>query len=368
MDLCAAPATELAALIRSRELSATELLTAVLARIDEVNPALNAIVTLAAGQAAERAAELDAQAARGSFAGPLHGLPIAIKDLAQPAGIRTTFGSPIFASHVPRADAPHVALLKQAGAVVIGKTNVSEFGAGSQTFNPVFGITRNPYDTSLTAGGSSGGAAAAVAARMIPFADGSDLAASVRNPAAFCGLVGLRTTPGLVPAGLLDPLAVVGPIARSAPDAALLLAGMCGTDPGLPLARPDRAVRFLDLQPAPLRGLRVAWTYDLGDLPVQPRVRTVLGSLRESLVGAGGLVTDDAPGLSDADEVFQVLRAARMAGMAPVLREHRDRLKDTLIWNIEKGIALTAEQIAAARTARAEIFCRVKSFLADGGY
>src|ERR1700683_3950199 len=379
MDLCAAPATELAALIRSRELSATELLTAVLARIDEVNPALNAIVTLAAGQAAERAAELDAQAARGSFAGPLHGLPIAIKDLAQPAGIRTTFGTPIFAPPVPRADAPHVALLKQAGAVVIGKTNVSEFGAGSQTFNPVFGITRNPYDTSLTAGGSSGGAAAAVAARMIPFADGSDLAASVRNPAAFCGLVGLRTTPGLVPSDLLDPLGVVGPIARSAADAALLLAGMCGTDPGLPLARPDRAARFLDLQPAPLRGLRVAWTYGPGGrrgpwtyargaLPVQPRVRAVLGTLRESLVAAGCSVTDAAPALSDADEVFQVLRAARMAGMARLLAEHRDQLKATLIWNIEKGIALTGEQIAAARIKQAGIFGRVKSFLADGQY
>jgi amidase len=368
VDLCAIPATGLARLIRSRELSATELLTAVLARIDEVNPALNAIVTLAAEQAADRAAELDAQAARGSFAGPLHGLPIAIKDLAETAGIRTTFGSPIFASHVPRADAPHVALLKQAGAVVIGKTNTPEFGAGSQTFNPVFGITRNPYDTSLTPGGSSGGAAAAVAARMIPFADGSDLGASVRNPAAFCGLVGLRTTPGLVPSDLLDPLGVVGPIARSAADAALLLAGMCGTDPGLPLARPDHGARFLDLQPATLRGLRVAWTFDLGDLPVQPRVRAVLATLRESLIEAGCLVTDDAPGLSDADEVFQVLRAARMAGMAPLLAEHRDQLKATLVWNIEKGIALTGEQIAAARIKQAEIFGRVKSFLADGHY
>ena len=190
MDLCATSAVELARLIRSRELSATELLTAVLARIDEVNPGINAIVTLAAEQASAVAAELDARAARGSFAGPLHGLPIAVKDLAETAGIRTTFGSPIFASYVPSFDAPHVARLKQAGAVVIGKTNTPEFGAGSQTFNPVFGPTRNPYDTRLTPGGSSGGAAAAVAAGMIPFADGSDLAASVRNPAAFCGAGG----------------------------------------------------------------------------------------------------------------------------------------------------------------------------------
>ena len=233
MDLCATPAVELARLIRARELSAAELLAAVLARITEANPAVNAIVTLAAEQAAVAARALDAQAARGSFAGPLHGLPIAVKDLAETAGIRTTFGSPLFASYVPDFDAPHVARLKQAGAVVIGKTNTPEFGAGSQTFNRVFGPTRNPHDTRLTPGGSSGGAAAAVAAGLIPFADGSDLAASVRNPASFCGLVGLRTTPGLVPGDPFDPLGVVGPIARTAPDAALLLAGMCETDPGL---------------------------------------------------------------------------------------------------------------------------------------
>jgi Asp-tRNA(Asn)/Glu-tRNA(Gln) amidotransferase A subunit family amidase len=194
VDLYATPAVDLARMIRSRELSATELLAAVLARIEAVNPPVNAIVTLAPEPARAVAADLDARAARGSFAGPLHGLPIAIKDLAETAGIRTTFGSPIFASYVPDFDAPHVALLKQAGAVVIGKTNAPEFGAGSQTFNPVFGPTRNPYDTRLTPGGSSGGAAAAVATGMIPFADGSDLAASVRNPAAFCGVVGLRAT------------------------------------------------------------------------------------------------------------------------------------------------------------------------------
>ena len=261
MDLCATPAVELARLIRARELSAAELLAAVLARIDEANPAINAIVTLAAEQASAAAAGLDARAARGSFAGPLHGLPIAVKDLAETAGIRTTFGSPLFASFVPDFDAPHVARLKQAGAVVIGKTNTPEFGAGSQTFNPVFGPTRNPYDTRLTPGGSSGGAAAAVAAGLIPFADGSDLAASVRNPASFCGLVGLRTTPGLVPADLFDPLGVVGPIARTAPDAALLLAGMCGTDPGLPLARPDTAGRLP--RPAAGAAARAAGGLDL---------------------------------------------------------------------------------------------------------
>jgi len=162
--------------------------------------------------------------------------------------------------------------------------------------------------------------------------------------------------------------AQLGPIARSAPDAALLLAGMCGSDPGLPLARPDRAGDFLDLRPAPLRGLRVAWTFDLGDLPVQPEVRRVLAARRGWLEDAGCAVTDAAPALSDADETFQVLRAALMAGMAPLLRVHREQIKATLAWNIEKGIALTGEQIAAARASQAEIFGRVRSFLADGPY
>jgi amidase len=355
-------------MIRSRELSASELLDAVLARIQAVNPAVNAIVTLDAERARRVAADLDALAARGSFAGPLHGLPIAIKDLAETAGIRTTFGSPIYASYVPDFDAPHVALLKQAGAVLIGKTNVPEFGAGAQTFNPVFGPTRNPYDTRLTPGGSSGGAAAAVATGMIPFADGSDVASSIRNPAAFCGLVGLRTTPGLVPDATFDPLAVVGPIARNAPDAALLLAGMCGRDRGLPLARPDRPGDFLDLRPASLRRLRVAWTFDLGDLPVQPEVRAVLGAARDRLEQAGCQIDDKAPDLSDADEIFQTLRAALMAEMAPLLRAHRDQIKPTLAWNIDKGIALTGEQIAAARAAQAGVFQRVRSFFLDGRY
>jgi amidase len=368
MDLCLTPATDLARMIRSGELSASELLAAVLARIEAVNPSVNAIVTLAAEQAQGVAKELDSLAARGEFRGPLHGLPIAVKDVAETKGIRTTFGSPIYASYVPSSDAPYVALLKQAGAVVIGKTNVPEFGAGSQTFNPVFGPTRNPFDVRLTVGGSSGGAAAAVATGMVPFADGSDLAASIRNPAAFCGLVGLRTTPGLVPDDAFESLTVVGPIARSAQDAALLLAGMCGRDPGLPLARPDRPADFIDLRPAWLRGVRVAWTYDLGDLPVEPQVREALGSMRERLERAGCAVTDAAPDLSDADEVFQVLRAALMAGLAPLLRAHRGQIKATLAWNIDKGIGLAGEQIAAAQAARAAIFGRVRSFFADGSF
>ena len=340
-----------------------------LARIEAVNPSVNAIVTLAAEQARAVAAGLDARAARGEFAGPLHGLPIAIKDLAETAGIRTTYGSPIFADHVPSFDAPHVALLKRAGAVVIGKTNTPEFGAGSQTFNPVFGPTRNPYDTRLTPGGSSGGAAAAVATGMIPFADGSDLAASVRNPAAFCGLVGLRTTPGLVPADPFDPLPVVGPIARTA-RRRRPAAGRDVRARFRPAAGPARPGPATSVTCGPRRCAGCGWPgrSTWATCRCSPRCARCSARPGTGSSSAGCEVADHAPALADADEVFQTLRAALMAGMAPLLRAHRDQIKATLAWNIEKGIALTGEQIAAARAGHAAIFERVRSFLSDGRY
>jgi len=365
MELAALSAVALARMLRTKELSASELLAAHLDRIERVNPALNAIVTLVAERARTAAEAADKAAAGGEFLGPLHGLPIAIKDLADTAGIRSTYGSPIMADNVPDRDSAYVASLKRAGAIVIGKTNTPEFGAGSQTFNPIFGATRNPYDLACTPGGSSGGAAAAVAARLVPFADGSDLAASVRNPAAFCNLVGLRTTPGLVPLDdaddPFDPLSVVGPIARTPADAALLLAGMCGRDPARPLARPDRPGHFLDLRPADPRGLRIAWSADLGGLAVEPAVSEVLAGARAALEALGCEIVDAEPDLADADEVFQVLRALNMVRLAALPRE---RLKDTLAWNIDKGLALSAAEIAAARSGRTEIVNRMRAFLA----
>ena len=369
-DLCFTPAVELAGLLHSGELSARELLDAFLNRIHRINPRLNAIVTLAEERAREQAAAADEAAARGRSLGVLHGLPIAVKDLADTAGIRTTYGSPLFAGHVPDADAPHVALLKAAGAVIIGKTNTPEFGAGSQTFNTVFGATRNPWDTRMTPGGSSGGAAAAVAAGLLPFADGSDLAASVRNPAAMCSLVGLRTTPGTIPSAgdFFNPLPVLGPIARSASDAALLLAGMRGDDPSLPLARPGAPATAAGpgarWTADGVAGLRVAWSADLGGLPVEPEVARVLARAREVLVAAGAVVVDAEPDLADADEVFMVLRAVMMAGgLGALLETARDQLKDTLIWNIEQGLALTGPQVATAQRQHSEIFSRTRAFL-----
>jgi amidase len=376
-DLCFTPAVGLAGLLRSRELSARELLSAYLHRIHRVNPRLNAIVSLAEEQAAQSAAAADDAAARGTLLGPLHGLPIAVKDLADTAGIRTTYGSPLFADHVPDADAPYVALLRAAGAVILGKTNTPEFGAGSQTFNPVFGVTRNPWDLRMTAGGSSGGAAAAVAAGLVPFADGSDLAASVRNPAAMCGVIGLRTTPGLIPAvdpmrdDVFDPQAVIGPIARSPADAALLLSALRGRDPGFPLARPgaDGAAEAgwaAGRRPADLTGLRIAWSADLGGLPVEPEVAQVLDRARKALAAGGAGITDAEPALSDADEVFHVLRGVLLAGkLGAMLPSGRDRMKQTLVWNIEQGLALTGPQVAAALRRRSVIFARMKMFLRD---
>ncbi len=367
-DLCFTPAVDLARLLHSRELSARELLDAFLSRIHRVNPRLNAIVTLAEERATAAAAAADEAAARGDRLGVLHGLPIAVKDLADTAGIRTTYGSPLFAGHVPEADAPHVALLKAAGAVIIGKTNTPEFGAGSQTFNAVFGATRNPWDTRMTPGGSSGGAAAAVAAGLLPFADGSDLAASVRNPAAMCSLIGLRTTPGTIPSGgdFFNPLPVLGPIARSAADAALLLAGLRGHDPALPLARPGTHATGPDTgwTADGVAGLRVAWSADLGGLPVEPEVARVLARARETLAAAGAVMAHAEPELAGADEAFLVLRAVMMAGRyGPLLETARDQLKDTLIWNIEQGLALTGPQVAAAQRQHSEVFSRMKTFL-----
>ncbi|HEY1915978.1 MAG TPA: amidase family protein [Streptosporangiaceae bacterium] len=372
-ELCFMPAVELARLVRGRELAARELVGAFLGRIERVNPAVNAIVTLAPERALREAEAADEAAARGSWRGVLHGLPIAVKDLAETAGMRTTYGSPLFADHVPDADAPHVALLRAAGAIVVGKTNTPEFGMGSQTFNPVFGVTRNPHDLRMTSGGSSGGAAAAVAAGLLPFADGSDLAASVRNPAAMCGVTGLRTTPGAIPGGrpadsdVFDPLAVVGPIARSAEDAALLLEGLSGRDPRLPLARMGVGSGGR-LDEVDLAELRIAWSDDLGGLAVAGEVTGVLRRARVALEEAGALVIEDEPDLGGADEVFEVLRAGRLAaGFGGMLGRHRDQMKDTFVWNVEQGLALSGAQVGAAMLGRSRLFGRMKDFLAGGG-
>ena len=246
-------------MLASGALSAREVVLSFLDRISQVEPAAQRDPDARSGTGTGRGRRSRPVARRGQRMGPLHGLPIAVKDLVDTAGIRTTYGSPIYRDHVPTEDALVVKRLRKAGAIIVGKTNTPEFGAGSQTFNPVFGPTRNPYDTSRTPGGSSGGAAAAVAACMLPFADGSDMGGSLRNPASFCNVIGLRPTPGRIPevptADAWDPLSVSGPIARSVADLKLLFAAMTGPDQ----VRRCRSLHFAARQPRPLGATSPVW-------------------------------------------------------------------------------------------------------------
>lgn len=360
-------ATDLQRLIRARELSAVEVTRAHIGRIESVNPAINAFVTTTFDAALEQAAALDARLGRGEDPGPLAGIPVGHKDLAVTRGVRTTFGSPIFRDHVPTVDAVIVERLKAAGAVTLGKTNTPEFGAGSQTFNPVFGATRNPWDMGKTPGGSSGGAAAALAAGMIPIADGSDLGGSLRNPASFCNVVGLRPSPGRVPnwptLNAWFPLGVVGPMARTVADVALMLSAIAGPDPRSDLAWDEPGSIFAQPLGRDFTGVRVAWTADFGGLPMDPEVREVLAASRATLESLGCAVDEALPDLAGADEVFQTLRAWIFESThGALLAQHRDQMKQTVIWNIEQGQRLTGADVARAERLRTELFHRLRAF------
>jgi amidase len=361
-------ACEMARLIQARELSVLEVVEAHLAQIERVNPQVNAVVTLVAEQAMEAARRADRALANREALGPLHGLPVAHKDLVETKGIRTTCGSPIFKDHVPEQDALIVERLKAAGAITLGKTNTPEFGAGSQTFNPVFGPTRNPYDLSKTCGGSSGGAAVALACGMVPIADGSDLGGSLRNPASFCNVVGFRPSAGRVPTwptpSAWFPLTVEGPMARTVQDVALMLGAMAGPDPRCPISIAEPADRFLGPLERNFKGVRVAWSRDLGGLPVEAEVTSVLESRLGVLQDLGCTVEKAEPDLSDADEVFRVLRAWRFElSHGKLLDTHRHLMKDTVVWNIEEGRKLTGPQIGQAEVKRTVLYHRVREFM-----
>ena len=372
-ELCDLDATELVRLVREREVSATQLLDAHLARIERVNPTLNAIVTLVPDLARDAARRTDAalsrRSSRDSPPGLLVGLPTAVKDLVQTAGIRTTFGSLVYRDHVPTQDALVVERLKAAGATIVGKTNSPEFGAGSQTFNSVFGVTRNPYDPTRTCGGSSGGAAVAVACGMVPVAEGSDLGASLRNPASFCNVVGLRPSVGRVPIwptpNAWASLSVYGPMARTVSDAALLLAALSGPDARSPSSLGEPSETFARPLGRSFKGVRVAWSRDLGGAPVDPLVTKALERQRHVFAELGCVVEEDEPDLTGATEAFHVLRAHQFAQRyAPLLAEHRDKIKATVVWNIEAGLRLTQQEIARAETLRTEIYHRMREFFA----
>ena len=359
-------AVELAGLIRDHELSARELLDACLERIDAVNPALNAIVTLVPEMAYDWADATDVAAARGDDLGPLHGLPIAHKDLEVTAGIRTTYGSPITADYVPNHDGLVVQRLRAAGAVTIGKTNTPEFGAGSQTFNPVFGATRNPFDLDRTCGGSSGGAAVALASNMVAIADGSDMGGSLRNPASFCNVVGLRPSYGRVPnwpnSTPWSGLATSGALARTVGDLALQMHALAGPDPRVPISLPEPGSIFGEPLDVELGALRVAWTPDLG-LPVDRTVRDALAFVPDQLETLGFEVSEAMPDLAGVGEIFQTLRAWHFEiSWGALCDRSPGQVKDTVRWNIDEARRRAFVDHAAASVAHAALIDRVRSF------
>jgi len=360
-------ATEMVRLIRDRQVSAVELLEAHLARIEQVNGPLNAIVTLAEhafddARAADARTVAHARAgddAGGVALGLLHGIPVAHKDLVETANIRTTYGSPLFKDNVPTEDALIVKRLKGAGAITIGKTNTPEFGTGSHTVNEVFGATHNPYDLAKSAGGSSGGAAVALAAGMVPLADGSDMGGSLRNPASFCNVVGLRPTPGRVPVisdiAAWFTLAVPGPMARTTEDVALMLSAISGFDPGSPHAITE------PFSPDPeqgIAGLRVAWSPDLGGLPVDRETAAVTATAPAVFERLGAHVERVDVDISDAEDAFRIYRAwyyelryGEMEGLGPNIR-----------WNVERGREVTGPDLARAERLRSGLYQRMARF------
>jgi amidase len=359
------PARKLAALIAKRKLSSVEVVSAFIAQIERVNPKVNAIVTFLPEQALKEARAFDRKK---KPSGLLGGLPIAIKDVIATKGVRTTYGSLVYEHNVPAEDHLLAARLKAAGAILLGKTNTPEFGAGSQTFNKVFGVTRNPYDVSKTCGGSSGGAAVAVATGMLPVADGGDFAASLRNPGNYCNVVGFRPTTGRVPS-YPHPYpwsnqSELGPMARTASDAAFLLAAMAGPDPRAPTSLTEPGSVFLKSLSRKFKGTKIAWSRDLGGLPVEPAVTKVLEKQRAVFRDLGCSIVDAEPDFSGATEAFETLRALTYLHRGgPLLAEHRDKLKDTVIWNTEQGLKLRAADIARAESLRTALFHRMRELL-----
>jgi amidase len=369
-------AREQAAAVRAREISARELLDLHLARIAERNPRLTAIVSLDEERARAGAAAADEAVASGADLGPLHGLPFAFKDTHAVAGWRTTYGSPLFTDHVPDADELLVERIRRAGVVVIGRTNVPEFAAGSHTFNRVFGTTRNPVDPTRSAGGSSGGAACALASGMVPLADGSDMGGSLRNPASFCGVVGLRPSLGRVPEWPLynqwETTSVGGPMARNVGDAALLLSVLAGPDPRAPQALGDPGPSFAPPVSGSLAGLRVAVSPDLGGaFEVDHEVAGIVASAAPVFEAAGASVSAAHPDLGEADETFRTLRAWHLqAKLGPLLAEHPTELKRSLADNIRLGETLSGADVARAYTLRTTLSERMREFFDhdEGGY
>jgi amidase len=366
-DLIRMTARRVVALLERRDVSPLELIDAALARIDAVDGAVNALPVRCPERARAHARRLMAAPPPGDRRGWLAGLPLAIKDSMDVAGVRSTYGSPIFADNVPPQSDLQVEALERRGGIVLARSNAPEFAAGSNTFNEVFGKTRNPWNTAMTCGGSSGGAAVALATGEVWLANGSDLGGSLRIPASFCSVVGLRPSPGLVPHGpgpeAFDDLGVAGPMARDVADLALMLDAMAAFDPRDPLSRPPPAARFLDAVREPRAPARVGFSADLGFLPVEPEVREIAAAAAQRFAERGVIVEDKGPDFRGAAEIFQTLRAVRfVTRYAPLLAEHRLRIKPEVIWNIEKGLTLDGATIARAVRERAALYARTVAF------
>jgi amidase len=371
-DLCFTPAIRLAALIRRRSVSPLELTRAFLARIERVNPRVNAYCTVAADHALAAARAATAAVTRRSARlGPLHGVPVSIKDLTPTRGIRTTFGSRIFEHHVPEEDGLVVERLRAAGAIVLGKTNTPEFGAGANTRNDVFGVTRNPWNLALTCGGSTGGGAVALATGMGPLAQGSDLGGSLRIPASFCGVVGLRPSPGLVPIHPItiawDTSGVQGPMARTVADLALMLAAIAGPDPRSPISYPVDPRAFVAAARRPrIRGLRVAWGGDLGVTPVDAEVLATARAATAVFRRLGARVGEARPDFDGVRDVVVASRGVRMVALHDEkLPKWRDVMAAHLVKNVEHGLTLTAADVARCERLRTALYHGAREFFED---
>ena len=355
-------------LLKNKKVSPLELINAALERIEQTDGAINALPTICADRARHHAQRLmEMQSDNDTPRGQLHGLPVAIKDLKDVAGVRSTKGSPIYANHVPETSDRLVTNIESRGGVVLAKSNTPEFGAGANTFNEVFGKTRNPWNTDLTCGGSSGGSGAALAAGQIWLATGSDLGGSLRIPASFCSVVGLRPTPGRVAHGpRADPygtLSVEGPMGRNVGDVALLLDAQSGSYKWDPLSLPSPETSFVDSADTPAVPARVAYTSNLGIATVDSSVVEVGRLAVSTFEGMGSRVDEATIDLGDAEDTFQTLRGTQyVAGVGRLLADHRDLLKDEVIWNIEHGLSLTPEQIGLAEVARGGIINRTARF------
>jgi amidase len=368
-DLYRLSAREAVELLRTGKVSPLEMVDAAVARIEATDGVLNALPTLSIERARDHAKQIGKnRTAERDRPGWLGGLPIAVKDLNDVAGVRTTYGSPLFADHVPENSDVMVETLEANGAIVIGKSNTPEFGHGANTFNEVFGETLNPWNTAMTCGGSSGGSAVAVASGQTWLATGSDLGCSLRTPAAFCSIVGLRPSPGRVarsPARLpFDNLWVQGPMARNVGDVALMLDAMAGEHPDDPISLTAPLQPFVNAIDNPRTPKRIAYSPDLGGIvPVAREVAEICAAAAERFSELGATVEETCPDLRDARDIFHVLRANQFVGdLGEIISGNKDKVREEVVWNLEQGTKLSVGELAEAERKRGALYARAAKF------